>query len=121
MKHEEFRTGLAFTTEAALWRCTDVGARTVVAVRLDRGVVRHNVPRPDGSWRSWTETVDYRDPEHASWLSGPPYAVAEHVFDEYDLPGCSPVAEADVAAWAPDPELAELAAIADRLRDDGAW
>ena len=25
----------------------------------------------------------------ASWLTGPPYAVPETVFDEYDIDGCS--------------------------------
>ena len=27
-------------------------------------------------------------PEDVSWYNGPPYAVAETVFDEYDLGGC---------------------------------
>ena len=29
-----------------------------------------------------------RSPEDVSWYNGPPYAVAETVFDEYDLGGC---------------------------------
>ena len=40
-----------------------------------------------------------RDP---SWLSGPPYAVAEVVFDEYDLMACRPVAEDDVTGCKPE-------------------
>lgn len=28
------------------------------------------------------------DQSNQSWYPGPPYAVVEEVFDEYDLPGC---------------------------------
>lgn len=44
--------------KAGRWRCTDVGSRTICAIKLEG------------------------DP---SWWSGPPYAVAEHVFDEDDF------------------------------------
>lgn len=44
------------------WRCTDIGTRTVCAIKLDA---------PDDSW--------YR---------GPPYAVAEMCLDENDLKAC---------------------------------
>ena len=63
MQHADFRINTEFYTATGLWRCTDVGTRVVVAIRLDA---------PD-----------------ASWYAGPPYAVAEHVFDEYALEGCS--------------------------------
>lgn len=65
----EFRIGLEFTTALGdkRWRCTDVGSRVVVAISLDI---------PD----------EYR----AQWLRGPPFAVAEFVFDECDLPACEP-------------------------------
>ena len=43
-----------------VWRVTDVGSRTVVAIRLDKG-------------------------DDKSWYVGPPYAVAEYVFDEDDI------------------------------------
>lgn len=46
-------------------RCTDIGGRTIIAIKLD-------APDP-------------------SWYDGPPYAVAEHVIDEYDLHGCEPI------------------------------
>ena len=65
MKHTDFRIGLEFLTAAGRWRCTDIGRRTIAAIRLDH----------DG------------DP---SWYNGPPYAVAEWVFDEYDIEGLSP-------------------------------
>ena len=68
MKHAEFELGCEFTTVGGkTWRCTDIGRRVIVAVCLD----------------------DH--PDDPSWYNGPPYAVAEHVFDEYDQEGCVPV------------------------------
>ena len=64
MDHAEFRIGLEFVMGGARWRCTDVGSRTVSAIKLD-------APDP-------------------SWFSGPPYAVAEHCLDEDDQEACSP-------------------------------
>ena len=63
MEHSDFRIGCEFLTAAGRWRCTDVGTRTIAAIRLD---LDHE-PR---------------------WYNGPPYAVAEHVFDEDDFEGC---------------------------------
>lgn len=68
MNHREFYVGLEFYTATGRWRCTDVGTRVIVAIRL-------NAPE-------------------ASWYNGPPYAVAESVFDENDLAGCSLDADA---------------------------
>lgn len=68
MKLNAFRIGETFACGNALWRCTDVGTRVVVA-------------------------VDLRDPA-AEKFGGPPYAVVEHVFDENDLEGCAPTLEA---------------------------
>lgn len=59
LEHADFSIGLEFFTEAGHWRCTDVGSRTICAIKLD---------------------------EHSpDWHTGPPYAVAEHVFDECDF------------------------------------
>lgn len=44
------------------WRCTDIGSRTIIAIEIE----------------------EERD---ESWYNGPPYAVVEQVFDEYDLGG----------------------------------
>lgn len=63
MLHTDFRIGLEFHTAAGCWRCTDIGTRVIVAIRLD--------------------ALD------VMWYSGPPYAVAEIVLDENDLEGCS--------------------------------
>ncbi|MGH8020672.1 MAG: hypothetical protein ACREIA_20790, partial [Opitutaceae bacterium] len=65
MQHADFRIGREFLTAAGHWRCTDVGARTIAAIKLDH-------------------------PEDPSWYNGPPYAVVEQLFDEDDLEGCSP-------------------------------
>ncbi len=50
--------GTEFFTETGKWRCTDKGTRVVVAIKLEH--------------------------DDESWYNGPPYAVAETVFDEYD-------------------------------------
>lgn len=64
MKHSDFHIGLEFFASAGfIWRCTDVCTRTITAIQIE----------------------DDRD---ASWYNGPPYAVVETVFDEYDLPNC---------------------------------
>jgi hypothetical protein len=63
MRHDELYIGLEFHTATGRWRCTDAGTRVAVAIRLD-------APDP-------------------SWYDGPPYAVAESVFDEDDLEGCT--------------------------------
>ena len=63
MKHSEFTVGLEFWMSDAKWRCTDVGQRTVIAIKLDQ--------------------------EDERLYAGPPYAVQEEVIDEYDLPACT--------------------------------
>jgi hypothetical protein len=63
MTRNDFRIGLEFYAASGKWRCTDVGTRVIVAIKLD-----------------WDDQ---------SWYAGPPYAVAEEVFDEFDMGGCS--------------------------------
>lgn len=65
MKHGDFTIGTEFLTATGSWRCTDVGTRTIVAIKLDG-----------------------RDDK--SWFAGPPYAVQETVFDEDDFEACAP-------------------------------
>lgn len=72
MKHEEFRLGESFWTPSGEWRCTDVGRRTIVAIQLETNL-------------------------EPSWFKGPPYAVPEVVFDEYDFAVCYPSEEAMLA------------------------
>jgi len=63
MEHSQFAIGTEFFTAGGRWRCTDIGSRVIVAIKLDA---------PDDTW-----------------YSGPPFAVEECVFDEKDLQGCS--------------------------------
>lgn len=63
MTKADFHIGLEFYTGSGKWCCTDIGTRVIVAIQLDQ--------------------------TDASWYNGPPYAVAESVFDEYDQAGCS--------------------------------
>src|SRR3954453_17475616 len=64
-KHSDFKIGCEFFTETGRWRCTDVGKGTSAAIKLDHD-------------------------DDPAWYNGPPYAVAEHVFDEDALEGLSP-------------------------------
>ena len=77
MEHSKFRIGGEFWCGDNKWRCTDVGSRVIAAICLSSDEV-------------------IADP---SWLNGPPYALAESVFDEYDIEGCSiePEDESDEA------------------------
>ena len=62
MKKEEFQIGQEFYTNAGVWRCTDIGTRVIVAIKLDQEEPRN--------------------------YNGPPYSIPETVFDEYDMGGC---------------------------------
>jgi hypothetical protein len=81
MKHSEFSIGTVFECGGRTWRCTDVGTRTIVAIRIDAV----NVGSNDSNHR---RTLSGAEAEVEGWFNGPPYAVAEHVFDENDLEGC---------------------------------
>lgn len=65
MKHSDFRIGCEFLISGDRWRCTDVGTRTVIAIKLEHE-------------------------DDLSWYNGPPYAVAEAALDEYDIEACEP-------------------------------
>jgi hypothetical protein len=95
MKLSDFNIGESFWNETGEWRCTDIGSRVVVAIKLGpREIVR--MDRVDGELRE----TRYMD-DDPSWLNGPPYAVAEIVFDEYDFETCYPT-EAEMRADFPD-------------------
>ena len=66
MQISDFEIGGEFRCGGKHWRCTDLGQRVVVAI----------------------PTHQQGD---SSWLNGPPYAIAETVFDEYDVEGCFPL------------------------------
>jgi hypothetical protein len=88
VKHADFRIGTEFFTVAGKWRCTDVGTRVIVAISLEvREMVR---VRRDERGERIEERFTSDDPRD---LAGPPYMVAEQVFDEYDLAGCYTTAD----------------------------
>ena len=68
------------------WRCTDIGTRTIVAIRIDRVEVASSAPE-------WRRILSCAEAEAEGWFNGPPYAVSESVFDENDIEGCSRVPE----------------------------
>ena len=70
MRRGDFRIGTEFRCGGRRWRCTDLGTRVVVAIPLEHD-------------------------DDPSWYNGPPYAVAETVFDEYDLEACEAAAVAN--------------------------
>ncbi len=74
--HADFYIGREFWTETGRWRCTDVGTRTICAISLES---REIVTLRDD------ETQLRQIASDPSWFNGPPYAVAESVFDETDF------------------------------------
>jgi hypothetical protein len=82
MELRDFVIGETFWTHAGAFRCTDIGTRVVVAVKLGpRETAR--AERVDGELRI-TKRID----DDPSWLNGPPDAVDELVFDENEMLGC---------------------------------
>jgi hypothetical protein len=78
MQHSEFKIGGIFRCGGRLWRCTDIGTRTIVAIHNDRVEV--------GGSPALRRTLSGAEAE--DWFRGPPYAVVESVFDENDIEGC---------------------------------
>ena len=76
MKPSDFHIGMEFWSDGGHWRCTDVGVRTIAAIKLDLS--------------------------DSSWYNGPPYAVLECVMDEYDQHTCYPTKELRDDAYPPD-------------------
>lgn len=100
MRKDEFHIGGHFTTGPFLFRCTDTGTRTVCAIRVDEVEIAECRVLPDGTSEPLpTRRIDPRK-EDPSWLNGPPYAVAETCFDEYDQEGCTDVPNPD--DWTPE-------------------
>ena len=91
MNHSEFAIGETFWCGNRQWRCTDKGTRVIVAICLDDNTVRSVIVRAgkilDGLERQ--TTLSRAESEAQGWFKGPPYAVAETVFDENDIGGCT--------------------------------
>jgi hypothetical protein len=88
MKHSEFEIGKTFICGGRTWRCTDIGTRTIIGICLDDHQIVSS--SSDQSIPPKTQTLSRAEAEAEGWFHGPPYAVNESVFDEYDIGGCSP-------------------------------
>jgi hypothetical protein len=64
MRLSDFRIGMEFWLSGSRWRCTDIGTRLVIAIRLDHD-------------------------DDPSWYDGPPYAVCECPIFQHDFTACS--------------------------------
>jgi hypothetical protein len=80
----DFKIGTQFHCGEKLYLCTDVGTRTVVAIRIDRVEARGHTS--DGE--IFQRILTFATAQSEGWFSGPPYAVAETVFSEDDFPVC---------------------------------
>ena len=89
MKHADFKIGQEFYCSGVAWRCTDIGTRVIIAIKLDdnetvSAMLENGVLGPE------THHIMSREQsEREGWFKGPPYAVAELVWDEYSMPACS--------------------------------
>jgi hypothetical protein len=90
MQHAEFKIGEEFWCGGWQWRCTDIGTRTIVAIRIDRVEVGGKPAPAQAGVPERRRVLSRAEAEAEGWLNGPPYAVAESVFDEYDIEACSP-------------------------------
>jgi hypothetical protein len=87
MRRSEFVIGKNFWCGGKEWRCTDIGTRTIVAICLDGGEAVEYSPGPPKTKK--IRHLSRSQSKAEGWHHGPPYAVAESVFGEYDMPGCS--------------------------------
>ena len=87
VKHNEFAIGKSFWCGGREHRCTDIGTRTIAAICLeDTEITEH----PLGSSEPPTiRSLSRSEAERIGWFNGPPYGVAERVFDEYDIGGAA--------------------------------
>lgn len=82
MRHADFVIGREFRFSDRTWLCTDIGTRVIVAIRVDHVEVGGIPAQPH-------RILTRAEAEAQRWFNGPPYAVLESVFDEYDFEGCS--------------------------------
>jgi hypothetical protein len=82
MDRSDFTLGGTFWCVERQWRCTDIGTRTIIAIRIDSVEVESTEPASRRTLDPSTAAAEGR-------FNGPPYAVAEFVFDEDDQEACS--------------------------------
>jgi len=83
MTFDEFKIGMEFACGLGVFRCTDKGTRTVIAIRVDQLEIVTT-----GNGETVKKLLSRSEAEEQGWFNGPPYAVAETVFDEYDFEEC---------------------------------
>lgn len=81
MERSDFVIGRSFWCGGSEYRCTDIGSRVVVAIPVGDMFTQTE---------SGTKRITASEAAAKGWFRGPPYAVAEVVFDENDFPACSP-------------------------------
>ena len=79
MQHSDFAIGCIFYCSGRQWLCTDGGSRVIVAIRIDGVDVVTTSSDPGAEPKK--RTLDGLEAENEGWFKGPPYAVAESVFD----------------------------------------
>lgn len=79
MKLSDFKIGDQFISGQRKFQCTDIGTRVVIAIPLDVEV---------SSNKQAKRQLGEADARAEGWHNGPPYAVQEIVFDEYDIEQC---------------------------------
>lgn len=77
----KWNIGDTFASSTGKWRVTDVGTRVIVAIRIDEVTVEG----------STTKTLSEAEAAENGWFDGPPYSVAEVVFDEDDQNDLEPL------------------------------
>lgn len=87
MELDQFTIGEEFFCGGRRWRCTDIGTRIVVAILVDPEAGM-TFTREEGGQEPEPYTLTGAQAAAEGWFNGPPYAVAEHAFDEYDQEGC---------------------------------
>jgi hypothetical protein len=89
MKHSDFAIGKTFFCGGRKWRCTDVGTRVITAICLDAND-QINIPAATPGPSAIARRLQHHSNKAWDLFAGPPYKVAEIVFDEYDFGGCNP-------------------------------
>ncbi len=77
--------GQEFSHHGEIWRVTDVGTRTFLAINTTRVQLARVSP-------SGEQTIHDVDPKAECLLNGPPYAIVEEVWDEHDQQALEDVA-----------------------------
>jgi hypothetical protein len=90
MDLKDFNIGMEFRDPhtGRVFRTTDVGSRTVIAIRIDEIEIAST---SDFGKNVSTRIVPGAEADAKGYFSGPPYGAAELVFDEGELEDLEPV------------------------------